>query len=226
MAEYEYQTNIHKKKQRWHLTHRVISLLFVLGIIFIVCIGYVIWRNVAVGTDEVTGTAENSVYMGESREIVQSDHFSFTSTAHWEFVRNDSTIPTKYVYKSTNNGIVKHELTVYLNEVPSDLKVTYILPVSSPDGLQLIPGELSPKCSVPKGASQNPVRQIYKGISYICIPDRLEMIVGAGQTDNGYKIILTDRDDNSSTIGFFYRDLTATPTIETFTELVRSFKLK
>ncbi len=223
--KYTISRKIHTKNERIHKTQRFFWSFLIVAIVAAIGVAVYIWW-LAVRPEQVQ---QSELRQGETVSAkvftIENEYFTYVSEVNWELNEVESKPPGTYVYVRKSDGLVHGVLTVYLQTVPADTKVTYVLPVE-PEGSSLLPGELSPKCSVPKGSRLDPIRQVYQNISFICIPDRQEMIIAAGQPGSSYAIKLDGSTKSVQAIGLVYRDTQFSTTPQVFTAITKSFKLR
>lgn len=157
----------------------------------------------------------------------QTQHFSFEADNSWSFIEKESSANI-FVYRSEKNNIVSRDFTVYVNTLPQNLLVTRVLPLE-PDGNKFSVSEVSEHCKeylkdrISPG-NNNPIVARIESVQIKCQVDGTSTTVGTGQVNGNYQVEL--KAGNGSTNKYFivYNDLEFTPRLNTFINIVRSFR--
>lgn len=151
--------------------------------------------------------------------------FTFQTDKSWDYVKDDSG-PGKFVYRSSKGNIVMRDMTVYVDSLPKNLLLTYVLPVEA-NGNSLLPGNVSDHCKTYikglKPGENNPVEATVESVRIRCQVDGTSATVGTGQKNGSYQIDLAGKSGENKKYFLLYHDLQYTPNLDTFTNIVRSF---
>ncbi len=155
-----------------------------------------------------------------------TDYFSFQTDKNWEAVPAEST-PTSFVYRAYKNKLVERDLTVYINQLPPRLMLTYVLPVEV-SGNRLLTDDVSEHCrtSVPAdflAKSRNPTETVINGVHFTCQTDGTSVTIGTGVKGASYQADMSHR-GSSAQYFILYRDVSYTARPQLFKTIVDSFK--
>lgn len=227
MTTYHYSTNVQLKQQRWRRLYHAVVVGAVLLIVGAIGVGWYLWQR----TDDSQIANQATVPVHETYnpnppQVYENQSFRFSSDRPWILSKTDSTPPTKYTYYSLRSGLVERQFTTYIGSGPSDLAVTYILPVTS-RGDSLAPGTLSPRCGEGlKLTNMNPLTRTYQDVTYTCIPDSKAITIAAGMPKGSYGIPLKGSDGESRTLIFTYKDVSINPQPDIFADVLKTLRLK
>ncbi len=160
-------------------------------------------------------------------QTLRTPYFSFEADNSWSFIEQESSADT-FVYRSSKKNIVSRDLRVYVNHLPQNQFVTYVLPLEA-DGDQFSFEAVSDHCrdylkdKIQPG-NNNPIEASVESVNIKCQIDSKDTKVGTGQKDGGYLTQLTSESGKSNKYFIVYRDLEFTPRLSIFTNIVSSFR--
>ena len=145
-------------------------------------------------------------FSGKLNHQIDNSYFSFDSSANWKLAKEETSAPGKFVYHSFHNGLVEKKLTIYLGNVPSNSRITYLLTVNKLNNVRITPEMLSGHCSSP--AAKSIVAQSFRGINFECLNNRAQVIVAVANQEDKFAIRLKNSKGELVPVGFIYQDST------------------
>lgn len=225
MAKYYYKKNFHKqtRKLKRAQTHLYIGLTAIL--VAVSGLGVYVWQQISVdNTIQQVSPVKLGVYNGIPRKEYVNEMFSFSSTTEWTFIREASSPPNRYVFYNHINGITQYELTVYVDNIPSQ-PVGYITPVIVKDQ-KIIPGITSQRCGADIKNRNGSVPMNFEDVKYSCDLVNSQQKIGAGVKGGGYAIPLYNSQGKLMHVGLFFTDHSPGYRPEVFNEVLANFKLR
>jgi hypothetical protein len=221
MVDYHYDENVHqslRKRRRYKVAAWALAGTLVIAIILI------IWDGLRSDTTVSTQTPPQT--RGATVEQVVFDEPTFKLTADGTWRKIETREETEYHYQSVSDNLVRRDLRVYVNFVPTEFSITHVLPIEVEDN-RVIPLTISPDCEslVPDKKSPRDQTTEWAGVTFICDPDSSAYVVGTSHNQTGYKATVPSG-DNKNRFFFVYRDLEPEPRLETFSNLLRNFEAK
>lgn len=220
---YSYRTNLSKYRiLRKH--KRAILVLSVLLLIVLVIYGIFIWyihqgdRNYQPQTD-LKSKNFNPL------ETFKTAYFTFDTDKSWKFIPSEST-NNKFVYRSFEKNITLRDLTVYIDSLPPNPLLTYVLPVEENNDRFLI-GNISDHCKnylKTKPGDNNPVEDIIDSVKINCQVDGTSYTAGTGVKGGSYQATLTRKDGQPKKYFLLYHDLEFDPEPSQFVNITQSFR--
>jgi hypothetical protein len=159
----------------------------------------------------------------------ETPDFTFQTDKSWSYIKDESSA-NKFVYRSSKKNVVMRDMTVYVNSLPPNLLLTYVLPVE-PAGDKFAPGDISNHCksylkNKIKLGDNNPVEATIESVRIKCQVDGTSATVGTGLVNGSYQTELTGKSGKKNRYYLLYHDLQYSPDLDTFTAIVRSFRSK
>ena len=227
MARYYYHlTNYHHRHRHVKRLKRFFIAALVLIVIVVGLVGADIFRQ---HKEKPSPPSQLSTVIQQAPvAVLRTEFFQFQAPVNWVEISNEST-SQKFLYRDIKNTLINNQLEVYVNSAPKNLLAEYVVPVTvNSDHLSLTAGILSDHCkkAVPKPLDHNPVMVTYNGVTFGCRIDGTEFIVVAGQKGGTTDIKLIRPNGKATTYTLVYRDLTANPTGNDFTNILNSFQAR
>ncbi len=163
-------------------------------------------------------------YAGTPVKEYMNETFSFKTTTEWQFIRENSTPPQKYVYYNHIDNITQYEIVVYIDAIPAK-PVGFITPVTV-QGSKIIPGTTSPRCGQDIKIRNGSVPMIYEEVKFECDLVNSQERFAAGVQRGSYSIPLYDSQGKLRNIGVYFTDHSPNYRPEIFNEFLASFKLR
>ncbi len=192
----------------------------------IVLAGVWLWNRGGNNSAPQTST-QNKTVNYQPYKTFNSPYFSFQTDQNWEAVPAESNSNT-FVYRSIKNKLVERDLTVYVNSLPINSMLTYILPVQLQSD-RFLTDDVSDHCrsSVPASylaSSRNPTTTTIKKVSFKCQVDGTSTTIGTGVEGGSYQADLVRQDGSKARYFLLYHDLSFTPRPQLFKTIVDSFR--
>ncbi len=164
----------------------------------------------------------------QPNQTFTTSYFTFQTDKNWKAVPAEST-STQFVYRSFKSQIVERELTVYVNQLPPRLMLTYVLPVQVA-GNKMQPGDISQHCRTSLPAdylahSNNPRDTVMGGVNFLCWTDSSRILIGTGIKGGSYQATMPHQ-GGSAQYFLLYNDVAYTPRPEVFKDIVQNFQSK
>lgn len=221
MVDYHYDENVHRslRKRRWYKT----AAWALVGTLIIAAI-LIIWDGLRSDTTVTTTTPPQTRGATIEQAVFDEPPFKLTADSTWRKIQSRE--QTAYHYQSFSDNLVRRDLRVYVNFLPSEFAMTYVLPIEV-DGNRVVPLTISPKCStiVKDKKSKRDQTTQWAGVSFICDPDSTAYVVGTSHNETGYSTTVPSG-NNTNKFFFVYRDLEPEPRLESFANLLRNFEAK
>ncbi|HSX24061.1 MAG TPA: hypothetical protein VLE74_03110 [Candidatus Saccharimonadales bacterium] len=208
---------------------RIISLLILLLLALIAAVllaANTIWRHPGQNSpSQSSSKAQTTNY--QPYTTFNTPYFTFQADKSWQAVPAEST-PNTFVYRGFRNKLVERDLTVYINTLPLNLMLTYVLPAQVIGG-QLASGDISRHCStyLPPdyvAHSRNPAPATVDSVSFTCQTDGTSVTIGTGMRGGSYQITMVRKGGSTAKYFLLYHDLSFTPRPAIFKAIVDTFK--
>lgn len=222
-----YNHRLPYKKDPGRKKHRrsIAVLSFMLFIVISGIIFFVWYISQAGSQDQPQSDARSNNF--NPLKTFESQYFTFQTDKTWKYIKDESA-PGKFVYRSSKDNIVMRDMTVYVNTLPSNLLLTYVLPVTS-SGESFVPGNTSDHCKTYikdlRPGHNNPVEVTVESVRIRCQVDGTSATVGTGMMDGSYQTMLAGKSAKRKYF-LLYHDLQYSPDFDTFKNIVRSFQAK
>lgn len=177
-------------------------------------------------TEQTTTSQQTSSYFAPSVNIFRSPYFQFQASNTWAEVPTEST-PNKFVYRSLRSSLIEHELTIYVNQIPADVKANHVLPVNLKSGGELLPILVSEHCSkAVTTPSSQPKEVLMDRVKFLCHSDSTNYTVLVGLVDGSTTLQLPRPDGSTANYAILYSNLKATPDASQLTQIADSFQTR
>lgn len=225
MVDYHYDDNIFKqlaKRRRW--------VWFVTTIVLLIAgvIAYIIYDGLKTQTIISNPPAEVQATLADtkSQSVFDEETFRLTTDDTWQKVEVRDPEYDQFVYHSFSDGVVRRELSVYVNDIPQDFALTHVLPVEIV-GSAIVPLNVSPKCDTLQENKKNKrdVAVRWAGVNFVCDPDMNAPIVGTSHNEMDYNLRIKGQ-TMTNTYFFVYKDLEPSAQLALFDELLKAFEFK
>ncbi len=184
---------------------------------------YKIWRDLQ--QQDAVSSALSEASSVAALQVYKTAYFEFEdSGGSWE--ADKSTTTNKFVYYKHKDGLVEHELIIYVNENPANLYVSRALPSTIVHNNSLQPSSMTDHCRTMYGANElmKPHMVTMNGTSFPCVPDTPQYSVLVTQSGGSYELPLRRTSGEMAQYIINYRDLRYTPDDRTITRIVKSFQ--
>lgn len=221
MVDYHYDENVHRslrKRRRYKVAAWALAgTLVVAGVL-------IIWDGLRSDTTVTTQTPPQTRAATIEQAVFDEPPFKLTADSTWRKIETREA--TEYHYQSFSNNIVRRDLRVYVNYLPSEFSMTYVLPIEVEDN-RIIPLTISPHCKslVPDKDLKRDQTTKWAGVTFVCDPDSSAYVVGTSHNQTGYSTTIKNG-ENANKFFFVYRDLEPEPRLELFANLLRNFEAK
>lgn len=221
MVDYHYDENLHRRAARKRRAK--VAGYALIGTLVIV-VALVIFDGLRSDTTVTNQTTQQTLARTTERMVFDEELFRFNADTTWQKI--SSREATEFHYQSFVSNLAKRDLRIYVNEIPVEFPLTYVLPVEV-EGNRIVPLSFSPHCKnlVKDKKSKRDQTVTWAGVSFLCDPDSPLYIVGTSHNQDGYGTIVEGADSRRRFF-FVYRDLEPNPRLETFANLLRSFEAK
>lgn len=192
-------------------------------------IGYLIYESRSASnnnTDESTTSAPTSSYFAPSVKVFRTPYYQFQANESWKEVPSELT-PNKYVYRSLRSTLIEHELTIYINQIPSNLAATHVLPVNLKSSRELSPATVSAHCKesmTPQQIARDIATITKDKVTFSCNADSSVYSVIVGMIDGNTSINLQRPDGSNAVYTIYYRDLRAVPDSSAILPIISTFQ--
>lgn len=224
MVDYHYDSNISSRLAR---RRRRIWAAATASVMVLAVIGYIIYDGLTAQT-QITETEAATQTLGENvdRKVFDEPTYRLTTNSSWREIESRENSANAVRYQSMVDGLVKRELTIYINDRPSELPVTYVYPVEVA-GDSITPLAVSPKCDLLQSDKKNrtDIELSWAGVKFLCDPDLKAFVAAASHNETGYDINVKGKTTDAR-YTFVYRDLESVPQPGEFQELLRDFQAK
>ena len=225
MATYYHKKSLYKNLTRWQKTHNLALTSLVAFMVIATGLGVYLWQQFSPdpGPQKIE-PVKLGAYAGTPQIEYINEQFSFKSVKEWLYIRESSIPPHKYVYYNHINNITQYEITVYVDNIPSQ-PVGYITPVSVQDS-RLVPDLTSPRCGQDIKNGNGYVPMVYQEVSYQCDLVNSQEKIAAGIKRGSYSIPMYDSEGKLKHIGVYFTDHSPGYRPEIFNEILSSLKLR
>lgn len=169
---------------------------------------------------------------GQERLAVNEPTFSLSLPGPWKETARDTdnryhSIQWNYTAKKAANRWVR----VYVDTIPADQPVNYLLPVTAADG-RLELGQLSDNClsftqGTDKPAASGGLPARWQGVSFMCDNvNKTYQVVGTGSPGTANGVTVTGSRAGSHRYFFMYRDDSFHPDFTVLSDILSSFKAR
>jgi hypothetical protein len=231
-VDYHYDDNLHKHIKRRQTSRVIVVSLF---LVFLGIGGYILWDGLTNTSTSSTGTEQTvTKILGSQveRQVFETDSYSFETDLSWQKVD----LPFEYrgynasTYRSYSDaGLSLREFTIFEDTIPTDEELTYVLPVEIVDESTIEPLQISPRCNQLLDDQDSNISQQteWAGANFICDPDRGSYILGTSHNSTGYSLEFVGQETGKQRSFFIlYEDVEPTPRVQTFVNILRSFRVK
>jgi len=224
---------LHFKRQSFYYRHlhrrrRLLKTgIFIALLLVIVVAGAVFFLWSRRGSSSPPDTSAHTTTINyQPFTTFTTDYFTFQADKDWQAVPAETT-PTSFVYRELKKNLVERDLTIYVNQLPPRLMLTYILPVDV-TGNEMKTGDVSQHCRTSLPAdylknSRNPKETTMGGVNFLCWADSASVTIGTGQRGGSYQVSLSHGQIKAQYF-LLYHDLAYNPRPEIFKQLVGSFQ--
>lgn len=224
MVDYHYDDNVYRRSIR---KRRAGFFMISLVVLILLVIGWIIFDGLRT-KEEINNNVSGEATLAQTveRAVFDEDKFSFTADTSWQQAPSIDDGHRNFRYQSLENGLVRRELTIYQDNIPTDYPLTHVAEVEVVNN-RIIPLGVSPKCSEfqPNKKNKQDIELSWGGVDFICDPDLNAYIVGTSHNKDGYGTYLAGP-ETSGRYFFVYRDLEATPQFEILNNLLETFEAK
>lgn len=230
---YHHDDSLHTHQVRTKRARRIATVAVVLLLLGVGIIG-VDWIISKINSSNtVVSSSANATVQSANINIFQSPYFRFQANESWREVTDQFSNPeNEYIYRSYENGLIKHELWITV-----DKKKTYVLekhyptrvlPVSIVDGNRLsLLGPASDRCikALPKEDSTFLDPHVVKqsGVSYFCHPNSTAYNVTVGVPGETNQLSMERTDGSKLPVTIIYKNVTATPDERQLNQILKTF---
>jgi hypothetical protein len=224
----KYNQQLDYRKRKRFIRRVWLGVFLVMGL-FCVGLAFLYYENFRASNynaPEQTTTTETSAYFAPSFKVLRSQFFQFQANNNWVEVPSESTA-NKFVYRYNRSNLVEHELVVYVNEVPANVKANRVLPVEINMGNQLQRSSVSDHCNslLKSNTSTDPVIT-FQRVTFACNADSTNYSVIVGQQDGRTSLTMIRPDSTSAQYTILYNNLKATPDAGELYQIVDSFQTR
>jgi hypothetical protein len=226
--KYDYHVSSRRKKKflrRVYLTAIAFLLLVALAVAAIRLDGYLSSQQ---NTPESTTSQQSTEYFAPSTNIFSSPYFQFQTDKNWAEAASEST-KNKFVYRSLRSNLVEHELTIFVDNIPSTLSANRVLPViSKKDDSELSAGSTSDHCIKANGGVSLAADKMLNtgGVDLLCDLDNTSYVVLAGEKGGSTKMTLKRPDGGTAVYSILYKNVTAKPDSVQLYDIISSFQTR
>lgn len=187
---------------------------------------YSVVNRQSLNTETTSTSQETSGYFAPSVKIFRSSFFQFQADNTWVEVPAESTA-SKFVYRSLRANLIEHDLTIYVNSMPSVLVSNRVLPVNLKSGPELLPISTSDHCvKVAGGPNAGTVKVLLDNVSMLCDADSTNYTVLVGLANGTTVLDLLRPDGTTAQYAILYSNLRATPEASQLMQIVNSFQTR
>jgi hypothetical protein len=197
--------------------------LIILGCTYAV---YDFVRSQNQGSETTASSAVTNSTVASSINIFKTPYFQFQADKTWLEVPTEST-SSKYVYRSLRSNLIEHELVVYVNQIPANLKSNRILPVTIKSGSELTATKVSDHCAkLITGSRLGAPEVVMDKVKFSCDADSTNYSVLVGAIDGTPRLTLQRPDKTSAAYALYYTNLRATPDANQILNITNSFQAR
>jgi hypothetical protein len=210
------------------------SLVFLLFITIVSSVIFADWLILKLKDDVVVSSPAKSSVQSANINIFQTPYYRFQANDTWTEVSDQFSSPdNEYIYRSIENGLIKHELWVTVKEEKKfELEKHYptrILPVRiEQNGRLSAIGGVSDRCieALPENDSNFDPRIVtQKNISYLCYPNSTAYNVTVGVPGETNLLRFKNTSGDSVPITIIYKNVTAYPEARQLEQILSTFSI-
>jgi hypothetical protein len=212
-----------RRRRRWLRGSMLTLSALIIGIIIFIVIFY---HRSGSDSDPVRSKPSKTVIYDPYKTFT-TPYFTFRTDKNWQARPAESTA-TMFVYRSFKGQLVERNLTVYVNQLPPRLKLTYVLPVEVQKD-RFAASSISDHCrsAVPASFlrhSRNPYEVSINDVHFTCWTDSPLTIIGTGVEGGSYQATMERKNGQTAQYFLYYQDVAFTPRPELFQSIVDSFQ--
>lgn len=228
MVDYHYDDNTHRRAARRRQVKVAFITLVALGLMVAIIIIIDSLRTQTQVT-QVDANSQRTLGQSAQQQVFDEKWFILETDPTWERVdpKPEFDKYTTVTYRSSDHGLSLRELTVFIDTIPSDYALTYVLPVEIEQG-RIEPFSISPRCNEllpPKAKKHLTIKLSWAGVDFFCDPDRGTYLVGTSHNKQGYGLELAGP-TTAHRYFFLYNDVESTPQLDNFAAILRTFEPK
>lgn len=222
----------YRDRKRLLLKLRIFLVFLAIVLVGVATFFYIDYRksNNQNADESTTSRVTNSVVTSKI-SVFKSPYFQFQASENWREVPAESN-SNKFLYRSFRSNLLEHELTVYVNQIPSDIKPTRVLPVeinnsNTPSTLKA--GVVSDHCvdSLSAEGKKIEVEQvILSKVSFSCYGAFNQYNVVIGQIEGTTSLNMVRPDRTTAVYSIFYKDLRAVNSSTEINQIISTFQTR
>jgi len=226
---YHHSVSTYHRSKRARKIKKYTTLLILLIVVGVGAIG-IDWVIGRINESSTISIESSASVQSSSINIFRTPYFQFQADKTWREVETAGRQDGRYVYRSYNDFLVRHELIVEVNrsvDVTLDnVQSSRVLPVTIKGNFLSAVGGISPHCKDIINDVNNREQQFvkYKEVTFPCDPDSGQFVVLVGLV-NGKHYIEKKADDGIRTYKIIYRDSTFSPAGRPLVNIINSFQL-
>ncbi len=220
--------HLHYHRSRKKLLRRFYILMTIVAIGILGFFGKIFYDNFQASnynSPEQTTSGVTSSTIVSDVQIFRSPYFQFQANKTWNEDSANSS-EGKYVYKSIRNGLIEHQLTIYVNNAPQDVGVTRVLAtVAEKDGgLGIV--AMSDHCSKAPESKGSAAKVTLEQVTFPCFGDDTRYTALVGLQGGTTNMSLVRPDGTQASYVIQYANVTAHPDSIQLEEIVGSFQTR
>ncbi len=226
-----------------HLNYRdrkrlLLRLRFIFAVIVLIVAGFATYFYISYirdnnrNTDESSTSQKTNSVVSSKISIFKSPYFQFQANDGWAEVPTESS-QNRFVYRSFRSGLLEQDLTIYVNQIPADLRPTIVFPVDivkdNDNGARFKPNTVSDHC----GKTFTPDQHLkdvniitLKNVTFACFGDINQYNVIVGKNGGETNVTLLRPDGSTAVYTMYYRDLRAVSGPTDINQIVASFQTR
>jgi hypothetical protein len=226
MPRYYHGTSYHHQARYIRRVRRL-----VIGIALIAALaGFVVFVDALRETEHAETPSETTEGVHGSfqpaSQIFHTPYFQFQADPSWKEVQNEST-SKKFVYRSFRGSLVRHEMTISVNDPPANAATTRVLPVEVGADNELTAGKTSDHCRTALPPNSKDVASItLNEVRFLCNPEATDYSVNVGLKGRAAPINIKRPDGSMASYSIVYRDVTASPGDHELREILSAFQIR
>lgn len=214
----------HRKRERFLRRIRITLLILLVAGLAFGAYHFGNFRSTE-AEDEGAVSAPTSSFVAPNIQIFNSPYFQFQANNSWA-EDPTNTRDGKYVYRSMRGNLIEQQLTVYVNNFPSDLAVTRVMGANIGENNSLNPIGLSDHCGQASGYKGGTKKAIMNDVSFTCFSDDTRYTVLVGLKGGTTNMSLPRPDGSSAAYSIYYSNVTADPEASQLHDIVNSFQTR
>ncbi len=226
MSTYKYRSSTYKQQRASSTISRIVKAIIIIIVLIAIIIGVDMLLSRRSDNEVQTSGIRNAIE-GSSVKVFRTKYFQFQADEDWVSIDTEST-ENKYVYRSMQNELIRADLYVYVNALPSEVFASRVQPVHIVDGTRVTAnGPISEHCKgvIPVGTPAFPPVQVKQAeVTFSCQADASLFSVVVGESGGNTSISLNRLDGTVANYFIMYRDLTSLPDGRTLKEIISSFQ--